>query len=63
MTIISHITKMYKNTYMTFREQDTNTKAVFTTDTRNPHQEIGPFYKSGGTKFSTQFNSLIEGRI
>jgi len=62
MTIISHITQMHKNTYMTYTEQDTNTKAVFTTDTRNPHQEIGQFNKSG-TKFSTQFNSLIEDRI
>jgi len=53
---------MHKNTYMTYTEQDTNTKAVFTTDTRNPHQEIGQFNKSG-TKFSTQFNSLIEDRI
>jgi hypothetical protein len=46
---------MHKNTQIIFREQDTNTKAVFTTDTKLPHQEIGQFYKSG-TKFSTQFN-------
>jgi len=62
MTIISYITKIYKNTQMTFREQDTNAKAVFTTDTKLPHQEIGQFYKSR-TKFSTQFNSLMDGRI
>jgi hypothetical protein len=37
MTIISYITKMHKNTQMTFREQDTNTTAVFTTDTKLPH--------------------------
>jgi hypothetical protein len=62
MTLISYTTKMHKNTQMTFRGQDTNTTAVFTTDTKLPHQKIGQFYKSR-TKFSTQFNSLIEGRI
>jgi hypothetical protein len=51
MTIISNITKILKWP----SENRTNTKAVFTTDTKLPHQEIGQFYKSR-TKFSTQFN-------
>ena len=37
MAIISYITKMHKNTQMTFREQNTNNKAVFTTDKKNFH--------------------------